>query len=63
MSQDNHRHSGEPRRITRAEFHAAPDHYILACEEEGPILVVDDEGVTRMVLSSPLARDETHPSE
>jgi len=47
-----------PRTISRQAFRRDPDRYILAAEREGPISVLDAQGRTRVILSSPLATDE-----
>lgn len=63
MSQDKQGGEGEERTVSRQQFRADPDRYILAAEQDGPIAVLDDHGRTRMVLSSPLANDEKSAAE
>lgn len=62
MTQSSQHDVSQRRTISQREFRADPARYILASETLGPILVVDDQGKRRFVLSSPLV-DETPAAE
>lgn len=47
--------------VSREEFRASPDHYVREAQMTGPIAVVDGSGAPRMILSSPLADEDSPP--